>query len=119
MDKQMYKIDIIIRTEQLGDLMDALNSIGVTGLTVSEVQGCGAQKGHKVYYRGIERDIVLLPKTKVEVVVSEIPVDTVIDKASEVLRTGKCGDGKIFVSEVHQVVRIRTGERNWDALQDS
>ena len=115
----MFRIEIIIRSEQLDDLKDALNSIGVTGMTVYEVFGCGTQYGHKSYYRGVERNITLLPKTKVELVVSEIPVETVLETVEKTIKTGKIGDGKIFVYDVSKVVRIRTGERDWEALQDS
>ena len=118
MDKKMFKIELIIRNEMLEELKDGLNKIGITGMTVFDVQGCGAQKGHKEFYRGVEREIVLIPKTKVEIVVSEVPVDDVIELAEKILKTGKFGDGKIFVTEVSKVVRVRTGERDWDALQN-
>lgn len=118
MDKKMYKVEVITKPERLDELKEALNEIGVTGMTVYEVEGCGAQRGHKTYYRGVEREISLLPKIKMDVVVSEIPVEDVIEAIESVLRTGNIGDGKIFVTEVYQVVRIRTGERGWDALQD-
>ena len=118
MEKKMYKVEILTRPERLDELKEALNEIGVTGMTVYDVAGCGAQKGHKSYYRGVEREISLLPKIKVEVIVCEVPVETVIETAEKILKTGKIGDGKIFVTEVMQVVRISTGERNRDALQD-
>jgi len=114
----MTKIDIITRTSKFEELKNGLNSIGITGMTVSQVLGCGMQKGFPEYYRGVPLEINLVPKIKVEIVVSEIPVDTVVEKAKEILSTGKIGDGKIFIFPVERVVRIRTGEENWDALQD-
>ena len=119
MDKKITKIDIIMRPSQFDELKDALNEIGITGMTVSNVLGCGAQKGHKEFYRGVEVDINLLHKLKVEIVVSEVPVDLVVKTAQKVLRTGEIGDGKIFIYELQNVVRIRTGEEGWDALQDN
>jgi len=118
MDKPMFKVDIITRPYKLDELKKALNEIGITGLTVSQVMGCGIQKGSTEIYRGHQLDLNLLHKVKVEIVVSEIPVDTVIKTATKVLKTGEIGDGKIFVYDVKRVVRIRTGEENWDALQD-
>ncbi len=118
MEKSMHKIEIITRTRMLEPLKDALNEIGITGITVSQVLGCGMQKGATELYRGVPVDINLLPKVKLEIVVSEIPVQTVIDTATKVLRTGKIGDGKIFVYDVARVVRVRTGEEDYDALQD-
>ena len=118
MDKPMYKIEIITRPRMLDPLKDALNEIGITGITVSQVLGCGTQKGATEYYRGVPVDINLLPKVKLEIVVCEVPVDKVIEVANQILRTGKIGDGKIFVYEVARVVRVRTGEENYDALQD-
>lgn len=119
MNKKITKIDIIMRPSQFDELKDALNEIGITGMTVSNVLGCGAQKGHKEFYRGVEVDINLLHKLKVEIVVSEVPVDLVVKTAQKVLRTGEIGDGKIFIYELQNVVRIRTGEEGWDALQDN
>ena len=118
MEKSMHKIEIITRTRMLEPLKDTLNEIGITGITVSQVLGCGMQKGATELYRGVPVDINLLPKVKLEIVVSEIPVQTVIDTATKVLRTGKIGDGKIFVYDVARVVRVRTGEEDYDALQD-
>ena len=118
MNKEMYRVEIIFRPEMVDDLKDALNEIGVTGMSVYEVLGAGRQRGHKEYYRGIARDVELHTKAKLEVVVSEIPVEKVIETAEKVLKTGKIGDGKIFVYKIDNVVRVRTGERNWDALQD-
>lgn len=112
------KIEIITRTSKLDDLMSALNEIGVLGMTVSQVFGCGLQKGHEEVYRGQKYDINLVPKIKVETIVSEIPVDTVLEAAQKVLRTGHYGDGKIFVIPVADAVRIRTGQRGDDAIKD-
>lgn len=118
MNKPMYKVEIITRPRMLEALKEALNDIGITGITVSQVLGCGIQKGATELYRGLPVDINLLPKVKLEIVVCEIPVQKVIDTANKVLRTGKFGDGKIFVMEVCKVVRVRTGEEDYDALQD-
>jgi Nitrogen regulatory protein PII len=117
MSDTMTKIDIITSQNRLEDLMDALNKIGITGMTVSNVLGCGVQKGHKEYYRGTAVDIKLLPKVKVEIVVCEVPVQKVIDTAKEILHTGKIGDGKIFVYDVKNVVRISNGAEGREALQ--
>ncbi|MBL4931266.1 P-II family nitrogen regulator [Clostridium paridis] len=119
MDKKLMKVDIITRANKFDELKDALNHIGVTGMTVSNVLGCGMQKGYKEYYRGVAVEVNLLPKIKVEIVVSEIPVEVVVDAAKKVLGTGEIGDGKIFIYELANVIRIRTGEEGWDALQDS
>lgn len=118
MNKKISKIDIITNSNKFEDLKDELNKIGITGMTVSNVLGCGTQKGHKEFYRGIPVDINLLPKIKVEIVVSEVPVEKVVETATKVLQTGKIGDGKIFVYDVANVIRVRTGEEGWDALQD-
>jgi len=115
MDK-MTKIDIITRPEQLENLKEALNQIGITGLTVSHVLGCGIQKGRTHMYRGVPYDINLLPKIKFEIVVCEVPVQLVIDTAVKTLRTGEIGDGKIFVYPVENVVKVRTGEEGVRAL---
>lgn len=116
--RKITKIDIITRPEKLEALKDALNEIGVLGITVSQVYGCGTQKGHKEIYRGREYEINLLPKIKVETVVCEIPVERVLEVAQKVLRTGKFGDGKIFVYELSDAVRIRTGQRGAEAIMD-
>ncbi len=118
MQRKITKIDIITRPSKLEELKDALNAIGVLGMTVSQVYGCGLQRGHKEVYRGREYDVSLVPKIKVETVVCEIPVDKVIDTAEKVLRTGKFGDGKIFVYELTDAVRIRTGQRGPEAIMD-
>ena len=112
----LTKIDIITRPDKLEVLKEALNEIGVAGMTVTQVYGCGLQKGHKEVYRGMEYDINLTPKVKVETVVCEIPVERVLEVAKKVLKTGKIGDGKIFVYDVEDAVRIRTGEHGDKAL---
>ena len=101
------------------ELKQALNAIGVTGLTVTQVLGCGVQKGANEYYRGVKVDMDLLPKVKVEVVVSKVPVSEVVSTVRKALYTGHIGDGKIFVYDVENAVRVRTGETGYDALQDS
>ena len=106
MGNKLSKVDIICSQGKFEELKDALNQIGITGMTVSNVLGCGTQKGHKEFYRGTTVDINLLPKVKVEIIVCEVPVDKVIDTAKKVLHTGKIGDGKIFVYDVENVVRI-------------
>lgn len=118
MDGKITKIDIITRSSKLEELKDALNEIGVLGMTVSQVYGCGLQKGHKEVYRGKTYDVNLVPKIKLETVVCEIPVEKVLEVAQKVLRTGKFGDGKIFVYELADAVRIRTGHRGADAIKD-
>ena len=118
MDQKLTKIEIVTRPSKLEELKDALNAIGVLGMTVSQVYGCGLQKGHKELFRGREFDVSLVPKIKVETVVCEIPVERVIETAQKVLRTGKFGDGKIFVYELSDAVRIRTGQRGVDAIKD-
>jgi nitrogen regulatory protein PII len=118
MNKKITKIEIITRPNKFEELKKALNEIAITGMTVTNVLGCGMQKGSVEYYRGVKMDINLLHKIKVEVVVSEVPVDLVVETAKRVLRTGEIGDGKIFIYDVSNVVRIRTGEEGWDALQD-
>ena len=95
-----------------------MNDLGVTGMTVTNVMGCGIQKGAGERYRGVEMDATLLPKIKVEVVVSKIPVGDVVEAAKKALYTGHIGDGKIFVYGVERVVKVRTGEEGFDALQD-
>lgn len=116
---KLTKITIITRQDKLNDLMRALNEIGVTGVTITHVLGCGTQKGAMHYYRGVEMDISLLPKIKAEIVVSKVPVDTVIDTARRVLYTGHIGDGKLFIYNIENIIKIRTGEEGPDALQDT
>ena len=114
----IYKVVIISRLSRYDHLKKAMNDIGVTGMTVTQVMGCGIQKGAGEKYRGAELDATLLPKVKVEVVVSKIPVETVIEAAKKTLYTGHIGDGKIFVYDVAKVVKVRTGEEDIAALQD-
>ena len=114
---KLSKVTIICKQSKFDDLKYALNEIGVSGLTVTQVLGCGTQKGMTTKYRGAELDVVLLPKIKIEVVVSAVPVDEVIETAKKVLYTGNIGDGKIFVFDVEDVVKVRTGEVGFDALQ--
>ncbi len=114
----IYKVAIIAKLSRYDKLRKAMNDLGVTGMTVTQVMGCGIQKGAGDRYRGVEMDATLLPKVKVEVVVSKIPVDTVVEAAKKALYTGHIGDGKIFVYNVDKVVKIRTGEEDFAALQD-
>ena len=114
----LTKIEIITRSTKLDDLLRALNKIGVMGITVSQVFGCGLSKGHQEVYRGKKYDINLVPKIKIETVICEVPVEKVLDTAQKVLRTGSFGDGKIFVTELTDAVRIRTGQRGADAIKD-
>jgi Amt family ammonium transporter len=113
------KVDIITKPEKLEDLKTELNKIGITGMTVSHVLGYGMQKGNVTKYRGVDMVVNFLPKVKVEIIVCKVPVQKVVDAAQQVLYTGKYGDGKIFVYDVEDVVKIRTGETGYDALQDS
>ncbi len=112
------KVEIVFKEERLYALKDAMNKLGITGMTVSHVMGYGMQKGHKEFYRGVEVETDLLPKVQVDIVVSAIPVRDVIETAKKVLYTGHIGDGKIFVYDVENVVKVRTGEEGYDALQD-
>ena len=114
----IYKVSIISRLSRYDQLKKAINDIGVTGMTVTQVMGCGVQKGAGEKYRGVEMDATLLPKVKVEVIVGNIPVDKVIEAAKKALYTGHIGDGKIFVYNVDKVVKVRTGEEDLDALKD-
>ena len=114
----IYKVVIIAKLTRYEKLKKAMNDLGVTGMTVTQVMGCGVQKGAGEKYRGVEMDATLLPKVKVEVVIGSIPVDDVIEAAKKTLYTGHIGDGKIFVYNVDRVVKIRTGEEDVAALQD-
>lgn len=114
----MTKIEIICKEAKLEALKNAMVNIGITGMTVSHVLGCGIQKGKPEYYRGVEVEASLLPKIQVDIVVSKVPVAEVISTAQKVLYTGHIGDGKIFVYNVENVVKVRTGEQGYDALQD-
>ena len=116
---KLTKVVIITRQNKLDEFMQAMNEIGVTGITITNVMGCGVQKGARSYYRGVEMDMNLLPKIKIEIVVSLVPVKTVIDTAKKVLHTGQYGDGKVFVYDIENVVKIRTGEEGFEALQDT
>ena len=118
LDSGMHKVVMIVQLAKFEALKTAMNAVGVTGMTVTQVMGCGLQKGSGEKYRGAEVDTTLIPKVKVEVVVSKIPVDKIIDTATKVLYTGHIGDGKIFVYNVAKVVKVRTGEQDYAALQD-
>lgn len=118
LDTGMHKVVIIAKLSRYERLKTALNDLGVTGMTVTQVMGCGIQKGAGEKYRGVEMDATVLPKVKVEVIVGSIPADSVIETAKKALYTGHVGDGKIFVYNVQRVVKVRTGEENLDALQD-
>lgn len=117
-DVKLTKIEMIIKQDKFEALKTALTQIGITGMTVTHVLGCGAQKGKPEYYRGVIQEINLLPKVQVEVVVCKVPVRLVLETAKKVLYTGHIGDGKIFVYDVENAVKIRTGEEGYDALQD-
>jgi len=112
----MKKIEAILRHFKLEEVKDALNEIGIKGMTVTEVRGFGRQRGHTETYRGAEYSVDFLPKVKLEVVINDGEAQTVIDKIMNVARTGQVGDGKIFVSDLAEVVRIRTGESGPEAL---
>ena len=112
------KVEIICKEPRFEALKDAMMQIGITGMTVSHVLGCGVQKGQPEYYRGVAVEANLLPKIQIDIVVSKVPVRTVIETAKKVLYTGHIGDGKIFVYDVENVVKVRTGEEGYDALQD-
>jgi len=112
----MKKVEAVIKPFKLEDVKDALAEIGVTGLTVSEVKGYGRQKGHSELYRGAEYVVDFLPKIKMEMVVDEKDVDQVTETIVEAARTGKIGDGKIFVSDIDKIIRIRTGETGTEAV---
>ncbi len=112
----MKKIEAIIKPFKLDDVREALSDVGISGLTTTEVKGFGRQKGHTELYRGAEYVVDFLPKVKVEIVVQEKLVDQCIDAIMNAARTGKIGDGKIFVSAVEETIRIRTGEKGEDAI---
>ena len=114
---KLSKVVILAKQSKFEDLKNAMNAIGIAGMTVTNVVGCGTQKGAPEYYRGAEVDMTLLPKIKMEIVVSKVPVETVIETAKKVLYTGHIGDGKIFVYDVENVVKVRTGAEGFDALQ--
>ena len=112
----MKKIEAVIKPFKLDDVKDALHEVGVSGITVTEVKGFGRQKGHTELYRGAEYVIDFLPKVKVEVVVEDVIVENVVEAITQAARTGRIGDGKIFVLPIDEVVRIRTGDRGADAI---
>ena len=115
---KMTKVEIICKESRFDALKNAMMGIGITGMTVSHVLGCGIQGGKPEYYRGVQVETNLLPKVQVDIVVSKVPVQSVIDTAKRALYTGHIGDGKIFVYDVENVVKVRTGEEGYDALQD-
>ena len=112
----MKKIEAIIKPFKLDEVKEALHDVGVSGITVTEARGFGRQKGHTELYRGAEYVVDFLPKVKVEVVVEDSMADNVIDAIERAARTGRIGDGKIFVSDIAQAIRIRTGDRGADAI---
>ena len=112
----MKKVDAIVKPFKLDDVKDKLNEIGVQGITVTEVKGFGRQKGHTELYRGAEYVVDFLPKVKMEIVIADTQVDEVIDTIMKAAQTGRIGDGKIFVTNLVDVIRIRTGERGEEAI---
>lgn len=116
---KLSKVTIITRQNKLTELMQELSLIGITGVTITNVLGCGTQKGATNFYRGAQLDMNLLPKVKVDIAISAVPVDLVVSTARKVLCTGNIGDGKIFVYDIENVIKVRTGEIGYDALQDS
>ncbi|MBQ8069139.1 MAG: ammonium transporter [Solobacterium sp.] len=116
--RKLTRIDIVCRESKVEALKNALVSIGITGMTITHVLGCGAQKGRPEYYRGVQVEANLLPKVQFSIVVAKVPVRTVIETAKKVLHTGHIGDGKIFVYDVENVIKVRTSEEGYDALQD-
>jgi len=116
MEEKLYKVDIITSASKFEELKEALNKIGISGMTVSNVLGCGIQKGHKEFYRGLSLDINLLPKIKVEIVVCDIPTELVVETAKKILHTGRMGDGKIFIYDVKNIIRISNGAEGRDVL---
>ena len=112
----MKKIEAIIKPFKLDDVKDALNALGIQGMTVAEVKGFGRQKGHVELYRGAEYDIAFIPKVKLEIVVAEGIAEKVVSTIMEKAKTGKIGDGKIFISKIEDVIRIRTGEKGESAI---
>ena len=118
-EKKLTKVEIIMKQERFEALKHALSELGITGMTVTQVLGCGMQKGHTEMYRGIEMEMQLLPKICVEIVVAKVPVADLVNTARKVLYTGHIGDGKIFLYDVENAVKIRTGEQGYDAMQGS
>ncbi len=117
-EKKIYKVDAVIRPEKLEELKDRLYEIGVTGITVTEVYGCGLTHGQEEIYRGNVVSVNLLPKVKIEIVIYETPLDKLVDAIRSVCNTGHVGDGKIFVSELTTAIKIRTGEKDGAAIID-
>lgn len=118
MADQMSKVTIITRREKFEELREELLKIGIMGMTVTEVRGCGVQSGKEIVVRGVKKQIYLIEKIKIDIVVCTVPVDDVVKVAKKVLQTGKIGDGKIFVSDIKKVIRIRTGEEDKIALNN-
>lgn len=114
----IHKVVIIAKLSRYEKLKNALNTLGVTGMTVTQVMGCGIQKGAGEKYRGVEMDVTVLPKIKVEVIIGSIPVEKVVETVKKTLYTGRVGDGKIFVYNVQKVIKVRIGEEDLDALKD-
>ncbi|MBU0681918.1 MAG: P-II family nitrogen regulator [Proteobacteria bacterium] len=112
----MQKIEAIIKPFKLDDVKDALNAIGISGMTLSEVKGYGRQKGHKEIYRGAEYNVDFIPKIKLELVVNSSQTELVVETIMKAANTGKIGDGKIFIMPVEEVIRVRTGEKGADAI---
>jgi len=112
----MKKIEAIIKPFKVDDVKEALNEIGIKGMTISEVKGYGRQKGHKEIYRGAEYVVDFIPKVKLEIIVAAVQVDEVVDRIRQAANTGKIGDGKIFVLPVEEVIRVRTGEKGREAI---
>jgi nitrogen regulatory protein P-II 1 len=112
----MKKIEAIVKPHKIEEVKEALNEIGIKGMTVTEVKGYGRQKGHKEIYRGAEYQVDFMPKIKIEIVLEKEQVDKVVETIMKSARTGKIGDGKIFIMPVEEVVRIRTGEQGTDAI---
>ncbi len=112
----MKKIEAIVKPFKLDDVKEALNEIGIQGMTISEVKGYGRQKGHKEIYRGAEYVVDFIPKVKIEIIVDSDRADQVVDAIAKAANTGKIGDGKIFIFSVEEVIRVRTGEKGTDAI---
>ena len=117
-DAPMKKVVIVTKQSKFEALKSAIESVGITGMTVTQVLGCGMQKGQAEYYRGVPVEAQLLPKVKVEIVICKVPLDTLLDAIKKALYTGNIGDGKVFIYDVENVVKIRTSEEGYDALQD-
>lgn len=116
MENKIYKVEIITRREKFNDLKTALNKIGICGMTVYKVDGCGAEGGHLSYYRGVQHEMYLIPKIKVDLFICKTPLEKIFEVVREVLNTGTYGDGKVFVTECVDAMRIRTGERGAEAF---